>query len=442
MEVTFLKSSSCIIKHGKTCVLTDPWLDDGEYYGSWYHYPKFDYSLIKEKITYIYISHIHPDHLSQKTMQKLNKKSKVLIHKYSKPFLKKIIENIGFEVIEINHGEKFELSEDFYIDIFAADDCNPNICKKFFGCEVTKKELGSDQIDTIAVFSNKNLRIINVNDCPYEMSQNIIKKIKKKYKKFDLLLTGYSGAGPYPQCFGNLKNDTKIIKANEKKKFFLSQANNFIKDLKPSYCMPFAGTYFLSGKFTKLNIFRGVPTRFGAKEFLEKNRTSKNTKIFTLETGGKINLNNNQIIEEQKNDNDILTKDKINFLQRIKMDYENKKKPPKKNIIKLLDIASKRFIDKLLITNFKKNYNVCIYIGGNCYYIINTKSKSCKIIKDNSIKKPFLKMKLNLNLLENILKGPKFSHWNNAEIGSHIMYLRDPDVYDRNLFYCLNFLHT
>ena len=221
----------------------------------------------------------------------------------------------------------------------------------------------------------------------------------------------------------------------------LIASNNYIKDLKPSYCMPFAGTYFLSGKLTKLNLFRGVPTRFEAKEFLKKNLISKNTKIFTRETGGKINLNNNQIIEEQKNDNDILSKDKINFLQRIKMDYENKKKPSKKDIIKLLDISSKRFIDKLLITNFKKNYNVCIYIGENYYYTINTKNKSCKIIKDVAIKKPFLRMKLNLNLLENILKGPKLSHWNNAEIGSHIMYFRNPDVYDRNLFYCLNFLH-
>ena len=50
MEVTFLKSSSCIIKHDKTSILTDPWLDDGEYYGSWYHFPKFDYSLINLNI--------------------------------------------------------------------------------------------------------------------------------------------------------------------------------------------------------------------------------------------------------------------------------------------------------------------------------------------------------------------------------------------------------
>ena len=39
MKITHLQSSTQIIHLGELKVLTDPWLTEGEYYGSWYHYP-------------------------------------------------------------------------------------------------------------------------------------------------------------------------------------------------------------------------------------------------------------------------------------------------------------------------------------------------------------------------------------------------------------------
>ena len=66
-----------------------------------------------------------------------------------------------------------------------------------------------------------------------------------------------------------------------------------------------------------------------------------------------------------------------------------------------------------------------------------------KILKSQKFYlKQFLIMELNKNLLYKILLGPKYAHWNNAEIGSHIIYFRKPDIYDKKLFYCLNFFHS
>ena len=50
--------------------------------------------------------------------------------------------------------------------------------------------------------------------------------------------------------------------------------------------------------------------------------------------------------------------------------------------------------------------------------------------------------KTDSRLLEQLLKGPKFAHWNNAEIGSHINFFRSTDEYERNLHSSICFFHN
>ena len=70
-------------------ILTDPWPTDGEYFGSWSHHPKFPESEFSElKYDFVYVSHIHPDHLSQSTFSKLPIKAPVIIPQFRSPFLK------------------------------------------------------------------------------------------------------------------------------------------------------------------------------------------------------------------------------------------------------------------------------------------------------------------------------------------------------------------
>ena len=55
---------------------------------------------------------------------------------------------------------------------------------------------------------------------------------------------------------------------------------------------------------------------------------------------------------------------------------------------------------------------------------------------------PFVRIDVDHNLLHRLLRGPRYAHWNNAEIGSHLRYLRVPDVFERGLYYCMCFLHA
>ena len=76
--------------------------------------------------------------------------------------------------------------------------------------------------------------------------------------------------------------------------------------------------------------------------------------------------------------------------------------------------------------------------------VISCNGSGYKIIPETEKKdfKNFVLVELDDRLLNLLLLGPKFAHWNNAEIGSHINYFRKPDIYERKLFYCLNFFHV
>ena len=101
--------------------------------------------------------------------------------------------------------------------------------------------------------------LVNVNDCPYDLSSQLLPKIIGAYGHVDLLLVGYSGAGPYPQCFDSLTEAQKLMAADAKKRKFLEQAGRYIRGLAPRFYLPFAGQYILSGRLTKLNGYRGNP---------------------------------------------------------------------------------------------------------------------------------------------------------------------------------------
>ena len=116
MKITFLTSASVLIEDQGVKILCDPWLVDGEFYGSWYHYPPCDFKPEDfNDVDYIYISHIHPDHFSTKTLSRMNKKIPVLIHDFHHRYLHDSIVRLGFVVITLKHNERTLLKNNLFI---------------------------------------------------------------------------------------------------------------------------------------------------------------------------------------------------------------------------------------------------------------------------------------------------------------------------------------
>jgi len=224
MKLTFYQSSAVLIETKDVQILSDPWFVDGELYGAWNHYPPVN--LQGENFTdvdYIYLSHIHQDHFSKKTLSKLDKKIPVIIHNFESKVFRENIKNMGFSVIELNHNNRTLLKNGVYINILAADSCDPTVCYKYFGCAPLEAKFGSTSIDTMCVIDDENQVIINTNDCPYDLSYQAASIIKQKYSHIDMLLVGYTSVSAYPQCF-NLSNDEKL---KEKKRFGFNFLNFF-----------------------------------------------------------------------------------------------------------------------------------------------------------------------------------------------------------------------
>ena len=448
MKITQFRSSTFIIESNNKKILFDPWLVNGEYYGSWYQYPEYDLEKNREKfdVDYICITHIHPDHFSRKTLAKLNKDIPVIILKYNQKFLKFNLEKLGFKVQEIENESSFKIGN-LDLFFFAADNCDPKICQKVFGCGNFSKNINKNEsnfIDSIIVIKDnvsKNT-LINANDCLFEMAKTVSYRIKKKFLNVDLLMTGYSGAGAYPQCFKNLNNTNKFLEGKKKRDKFLNNALSFIDVFKPNYTIPFAGQYELSGKLSKLNDYRGVPNLLEAKSFINlKSNTNCLLPYFEKEFSIESLADTKEI--------DISYYDgKKKYLKKIssfKFDYEKKNdKADIASIKKLIPNAYDNFERKRKELVFSSETQLYIELTESFYLLISFNGKSYSYeTKVNMKLKKYIILKLDLRLLKLILMGPKYAHWNNAEIGSHITFYRKPDsLYERGMHYCMNFFHN
>jgi UDP-MurNAc hydroxylase len=446
MKIRYIKSATVCVESNGVKILTDPWLVDGEYYGAWFHYPplEFDEQYFAQ-IDYIYVSHIHPDHFSKATFAKLNKGIPVLIHCYESKFLKNNIERLGFNVIELNHNVRTHLKNGVYINILAADNCNPEVCAKFFGCGIAEAKYGSTQIDSISVIDDGVSVVVNTNDCPYELSRESVSLIKKEYKAIDMLLVGYGGAGPYPQCF-RLDEDDKLTAADNKKKRFLDFGLRYIQDLNPSFVLPFAGTYVLGGKLARLQEYRGVPEIEEAALYYSGLVESRIVLLNSYQSFDTINKKNSaeyeptDLKEKKKYINRILSKRKLEYEQGDEKIYFE---THREEIFELIETAYQRFELKRTEIGFQSQTDTFLFLTDNLWCKISNRGEGISFVDDfaKCQSKRYVSYKLDVRLLHKILKGPRFAHWNNAEIGSHIEFDRMPDHFERGLHYAMNYFH-
>lgn len=444
MKIKLYRSSTVGINLNGFKLLMDPWLTDGEYYGSWSHYPYFDLDKnIHEINSYnaIYISHIHPDHCSENTLKKIKKEIPIYIHKYHSKFLKFKLERIGYKVIELENNNRTKLSENAYLNIFAADNCDPDLCFKFAGCaDFAAKDGSSQQIDTLSLIDDGKNVLMNVNDCPFELAQSTFKDIKKQYEKINILLTGYGGAGPYPQCFENLKPNDKKIAAKFKEKKFLNQATKYIDSIKPDYYLPFAGTYTLTGKLSNLQNLRGVPSIDNAYNYLQnyylQNKFSNQIKALKLSTENTFDLT---IKEYDKEYECVNNKDYSSYiddkLSKKIFEYDNDEIPSFDEIYELAKKAHERYLDKLLINNINLETDIFIKVNEKSLMLSKKKILSAVDSKEiNEVSKKYVRYETDIKLLKRLLMGPKYAHWNNAEIGSHLKFFRKPNIFERSVY--------
>lgn len=446
MNLTFLNSASVIIENHGTKILCDPWLVDGEFYGSWAHYPPCSFTPEDfNDVDYIYVSHIHPDHFSTKTLEKMDKKIPILIHSYHFKYLKDNILRLGFTPIEISHNTRTHLKDDLHINILAADNCDPQLCLKYFGCGLAEKTFGSTSIDSMCIIDNGKEVIVNTNDCPFPLGQTSATVIKNSYGNIDMLMAGYSSATAYPQCF-DLSNEQKEMEKQIIIQKFFSQAEAYVNLLKPKFFMPFAGRYILAGKNCDLNNQRAVPELEEAYDYFisSKNIDQTLTKCIILNSMSSFDITTGKASDSYKRINQEEKAEYVkSILSKVKYDFEHEKDPETGDLEPLVQKCYERFENKRKELGFSSDTSILLDFDDNIL-AISANGNGYKFESKNEIQKykKFVQISVDKRLFKWLLLGPKLAHWNNAEIGSHLRYKRNPNIYERGLFYCLNFFHV
>jgi len=210
--------------------------------------------------------------------------------------------------------------------------------------------------------------------------------------------------------------------------------------------MPFAGTYTLTGSLSNMQNKRGVP------ELEESLIYFKNSDKIDHNICKPILLNTYEYfnLETQKSSKDYIPidlKKKQQYINKVlskrKLDYETDEIPSIDSILELIPNSFLKMNLKREEINFKSNTKVFIKLTNNQSIEIPFNGQKFKVIDNNELCEieSFVEYKLDLRLLKRILKGPKYAHWNNAEIGSHIQFRRIPNNFERGLYHCMNFFH-
>lgn len=407
MDVEFIASSTMMINHGAVSVLTDPWLIDGAYYGSWAHYPSLKTRTEDLYPSHIYISHIHQDHCDVFTLSKLPERPPVVICNFKDKRLKTLIESLGFPVHELTSGEKLSLSDDLNVYVYSTPVCDILHCGAVIPCEIN--------IDSLAVFETSEGVVFNTND--HRFIFNLAKELLEKHGIPDVAFLGHTGAGPFPQCF-EIDDEQKRKYADRKKNQFLKQAGCYADIWKPRLVVPFAGAYHLQGVLSDKNSYRGASSPEEAKDYLNDITLSCN-----MLEGDVLNVHSLEL-ETKKRHSMYHPENQTYCYEHVTNIFKQNGFP---NLSKLAIKARENLWIRQQKTGYYSDWTVEFVTEIERF---NFRFDESVLNGDHTSK--LLRITADHSMMWGIMTG-LFNYYD-AHLGSHLTFHEDPLVYDMNLF--------
>ena len=421
ISVKYIYSACVITKTNDITILHDPWFTEAIYDGSWFQFPKITNPLDSiGDVDYIFVSHIHPDH-------------------YDGKFLKEYFKKVGVKKIIIaNHQPNHMLGKmrgDGFTPIVLTDVLT--IGKT--SIEIIPHKTGSasdiDSAIVIKYFGNDKIHcVVNVNDIIFDDDMRAL--VKNKAKDIDILLCGYTGAGPYPQTYFSCNDEQLEIEARKKKLSFFERYKLLTNTLNAKVNIPFAGKYILGGKLSHLNFVRGVAD---SVEVLEFDKCA----VILADNGGEIDTLTLKANKTRTTNYDKKEIEKvIGELKNKKMDYERLIALEEINqlpIKRLLYSATKNAVSK---SELEQDYFFCIKLQTDEYAVINANKNAKEVITYTTdyetLPTPRSEIEIDVRYLFGLITN--VYHWNNAEVGSQFYTKRIPNTFDKKAQTFLNFL--
>ena len=261
MKISHLNNSFIVIEGSGTKLVCDPWTGISNY-GTWHSLPIFeakDVVGITADTDYVYISHLHADHLDPDTLKFCDLlDARFVINKNNEPTLKRRLEMLGAsEVIECEPFTVIDLGE---LKIATVPQMSQNTAGLDFDVDY---DLDSSILasDGRAVFFNQVDNPLSVEDMRY-----IGEWSRTHFGQIDLAALTCGAASEYPQCFMN------IDRAAEKERVEKASIDMLLKRLdalKPRNMCLGGGSYFIPGRNAPLNAYIAVPEAHAVKSIVK-----------------------------------------------------------------------------------------------------------------------------------------------------------------------------
>ena len=403
-----------------TRVLCDPWIANGVFEGSWYHYPPLSTTPADVlDVDAVYVSHLHPDHFDERFFN-FDKTIPIIALEHGHNFLRKKLLELGYNnLVLIKDGETVAFKE-FTITLFA-----PFTRNNFHEAEV------GNLIDSAMVIECGGVKAFNANDNTPTPESCV--ELQQRFGTIDLAMINYNAAGPYPGSFANLSDTEKRSEHDRILDRNIAYMHNLVETLAPRMVLPFAGAYILGGYLSRLNDYLGTTTwDVCAQKLNEIGLTS--TEVVRLREHDVLNIESGTSSPEYV---PLSPEHLQHYIQQVSGDkypHELDGVPNSAQIIADLETASDRMRQRMARAGISSDRTVTIDVDGSAIQIHPTFSTDTDL---NAT--PRLACSLDPRLLRRILD--RVSHWNNSEIGCHVEFNRVPNEYQPDLHTALQFLH-
>jgi hypothetical protein len=116
-------ASLIVYDRGKPLLVTDPWITEPQYYGSWALAHRFTENQLEcfTKVPYVWLSHGHPDHLNLPSLETFRDRT-ILVPQHYGGRISADLKAVGFRVESLPSGAWWQLSE--RVRILCAPDRN------------------------------------------------------------------------------------------------------------------------------------------------------------------------------------------------------------------------------------------------------------------------------------------------------------------------------
>ena len=421
IKVKYIYSACVVIETEDIRVLCDPWFTEGIYDGSWFHFPEVPspISMIGD-VDLVYISHIHPDHYDpiflRDYLDEFGSKP-ILIAGYVSNFLERKMKTDGFDPIILDPRETYK-----------SGNTSIKVIPDFSGSE--------SDIDSFMVVEYRSPEklhcVVNLNDCI--PSEKLAADVKEAVSgSIDILLCGYTGAGPYPQTYYTIDNPILAEKAEDKKKRFFERYRFITSELGARVNVPFAGQYVLGGRLAYLNEFRGVAD---AVEVLDFDPDAQ-----VLQPGAFVDSSSHEgsSLRTIKHSEEDLFK-RLTNISCSAMDYEMFIPDESIAQIPLSRLMSKALERALSKSEVVSDYFISFRMDDHWLWF-NARHGGSPLISRaeilDEIPCPRSVITIDRRYLFGLMVGA--FHWNNAEVGSQFFVEREPDVFELAVQNFLNF---